>query len=79
MKNIEEARVYLRNFENGWCDIVNSRFNTTTETQRRKREIMIKLQNYIESHERGNKVYEPRLEFEDDNDGSGPSLTCNQS
>jgi hypothetical protein len=70
MEDVEQARDRLRGFESGSYKVVDDGggkyfSKITGETQEKQRKVMIKLQNCIESHERGNRVYEPKLDMSD--------------
>lgn len=68
MKNIGDARDLLEKFQNETYKVEHRRekngwSNSTIQSREKQREVMVKIENCIDSHERGNKVYEPLLKI----------------
>ncbi|KLL01634.1 MAG: hypothetical protein MRERC_12c027 [Mycoplasmataceae bacterium RC_NB112A] len=71
--NVQEAHDRLRSFERDESIVDDDDMKETEAAKNKKREAMIKIQDYIDSHERGERVYEPKLDL------SGNDKPCIQS
>lgn len=81
LENVEQARDFLKKLQKGRDGGIGSyhlqkkgTFSSTPEftpaSQRKQAEIMEELENYIDIHERGGKVYKPMLEICNNDDCS---------